>query len=442
MTLAERLLAILNLRRTPPEKPAELRAWGSAAAAGVRVDEDVALTYSAVWACVRVISETIAALPWHLYEKGRNRREEIDANTNTVAWLLHYQANPEMSAMVWRETTLAHALLWGNAYSEIERDGAGRPTWLWLLSPDRVQVVRDAGGETLYKYQPEYGDARAVPARDMLHLRGLGWNGLVGYSVVRMAAESIGLGLGQQRAAASIFGNSVNPSGVLEAEHAVKQEQLEALRDAWRKAYRGPGKAGETIVLPLGLKYKPVTMPLADAQFLESRQFQVDDICRWFRVPPHKVASLGRATWSNIEHQSIEFVTDTLMPWVARLETEANQKLLGRNQQGRLYTRINLQGLLRGDANSRFQAYAIGRQWGWLSANDIRRLEDMDPIPDGDQYLVPVNMTLADRMDEEIDARVEPPEPPAPPAAVAPEPESKSEEKPQPKARARKRKAA
>lgn len=374
--------------------------------AGIRVNEANALTYSAVWACVKVISESTAALGWKVFavRDDGSKEHQVRSPANE---LLQRRPNPEQTPYVWREQMLAHALLWGNAYSEIERDGAGRPVGLWPITPDRVRLVRLPDMTLWYEVRaPEgFGAGPAlVPSRDMLHFRGLGYDGLTGYSVVRLAALSMSVGVAAERFGASFFGNGAHVSGVLKHPGKPSEEARKNLRESWERAYQGVGKAMRTALLWEGMDWQQIGVPPEDAQFLQTRQFQVVEIARWFRVPPHKIADLERATFSNIEEQSIAFVTDTIVPWATRLEQEADAKLLVRPRQ---FTRINLNALLRGNTESRFKAYAGARQWGWLSVNDIRRLEDMDPIGEqGDIYLSPLNM--ADAQNVAGDASGEP----------------------------------
>jgi len=396
------------------------RAWISPRQAGVHVDEDVALTHAAVWSCVRVISESIAALPWHCHQRTASGNEVIN---NDLDYLLHTQANGELSAFSWRETALANALLWGNAYAEIERAQGGQPMALWPIAPDKIHPDRTADGALWYVINGQ----PTLRHEQVYHLKGLGFDGLSGYSVVRHAARSVGIGIALDMMAAGTFANGLNPSLVIKntGGREMSPDALDALYKQMADRFGGPGKAMKALYLGTGLEAQAITMPLDDAQFLESRKFQVSEIARWFRVPPHKLADLERATFSNIEHQALEFVSDTLLPWVRRLETEAEIKLIGRNNRysGRLYTKINLAGLLRGDMKARYDSYAVGRQWGWLSANDVRELEDLNRIPGGDDYLAPMNMVPADMLRELNDT----PAPPAPdPLDVPPEDRARS----------------
>lgn len=358
-------------------------------ASGQHVDEEAALRYSAVWACVRVISETMATLPWQVFQRTKNGRKEMESD---VAWMLQVQPNAEMSPFVFKELLTRRALLCGNAYAEIERDGGGRPVALWPICSERVYPKRDDNGEIVYYVRDiDQGDVELGP-NDIFHLKGPGGDGLVGYSVIRMAAESIGLGMAMQQFGANFFGNGAHVGGALFHPKSLSDTARKNLEQSVQRSTSGRSSLSLR-VFEEGMKYERIGIPPEDAQFLESRNAQVRDVCRWYRVPPHKVADLADAKWANIEFQAIDFVTDAIVPWACRMEQEANGKFFGRNNRGTMYTKMNLAGLLRGDMKARFDSYAVGRQWGWLSPNDVRQLEDLNPIPNGDIYLVPANMT-------------------------------------------------
>lgn len=382
--------------RVRPERPSgERTIIFRRTRAGESVDEDLALRYAAVWACVNVIAKSIAILPWTTYQRTATGRRELPESG--VSWLLHTQPNPEMGPYQFKHMLMTHVLTWGNAYCEIERDNAGRPLWLWPVTPDRVVPDRNDAGEIVYLIRNGQAGPTQIAAENMMHVRGMGFDGIVGYSPIRMAAETIGAGLAMEKFGASFFGNGANMGGVLVHPQKLSQAARENLEKSLRER-AGASNALSWLVTEEGMKPERIGIPPDEAQFLETRQHTVLDICRWFGVPPHKVASLDRATWSNIEHQGIEFVTDTIQPWVTQLEEEANLKLFGRINRGRVYTKFNLGALLRGDMKSRYEAYAIGSQWGWLSANDIRSLEEMNPVKNGSMYLVPSNMMTRDQM--------------------------------------------
>lgn len=369
--------------------------------AGVPVTTETALQIAAVFACVRYIAETIGALPWGVYlKKTGGGRDEL---RSSPLWrLLHARPNPEMSAMAFRETLIAWALTWGNGYAEIERDVVGRPVALWPISPDRVAIKRTEGGTLYYEVNNQTGPKVDIPAEDVYHLHGLGYDGIAGYSVVSLAARSLGTGIASDQFLNSFFGNSTIVGGVLEHPEKLSPEAYERIKESWEARHGGPAAAWRPAILEEGMKWQSIGMPLKDAEFLATRKFTVTEIARWFRVPPHKIADLERATYSNIEHQSIEVVTDTILPWAVRLEQEADFKLIGSRNQGTLFTKINLKGLLRGDAKSRAEFYKVMREMGVFSVNDIRELEDLNPIgPDGDKRVMQMQYTTLERIGEE-----------------------------------------
>lgn len=387
---------------------------GAPTHSGITVDEHTALNLSIVWACIRAISEDVAKLPLKVYRKGDDDSRS-PLPDHDVARIFNVEPNPEMTAIAMRETLLAHCLGWGNGYAEIEWYNNGRPRHLWPLEPHRVTPERTPGGELVYVYRGDRGSPKRLPASDVFHVAGLGYDGVVGYSVVAKARESMGLALAAERFGASFFRNSARASGVLKTPNRLTEKAHTNIRSSWREHHQGSENAGSIPILEEGLEFQSMSIAPEDAQFLETRQFQVPEICRWFRMKPHKVADLSRATYSNIEHESLNYVVDTLMGWMVRIEQEIRRKLLTRNE-GRVYAEHLVAGLLRGDLKSRYEAYAIARQWGWKSANDILRLENENPLPDGqgDIYLVPSNMTTPELM-------LNPPEPPPPAAPTDPE---------------------
>jgi HK97 family phage portal protein len=380
--------------------------------AGVRVTEGTALTLGAVWACRRVIGEDLAKLPWGVFKKtgtGRTAQPE-----HPVEWLLHTQANPECDALAWRDTILGHALLWGNGFSEIERDAAGRPHWLWLLTPDRVEPARTAGGRLVYDVANAREPNTVLDAADVFHLRGPGFDSLVGYSMVRFAARCIGLGISLEEEAANFNANDSTPGGVLESPRRLTDNAAKNLRESWQGKHGGPHKRRTVAILEEGVTWKQTGLPPEDSQLIQSRQATPAEICRWFRVPPHKIADLLRATFSNIEDQEISYVGDALVPWARRLETEADLKLFGPINRGTLFTRLNFHQQLRGNSAARVAYYMPLLDRGVFCLNEVRDMEGLNPIgPDGDKRFVALNMQLLEDAGEE---------PPAPPAPKAPPP--------------------
>ena len=358
---------------------------------GERVDEKSAMQIATVYACVRVIAETIASLPLHVYEGSDAGSSK--ATKHPLYRLIHDEPNPEMTSFVWRETMLTHLLLWGNSYSQIIRNGRGQVVGLYPLLPDYMEVDRDSRGKLTYKYTNSEGISTWLRPEEVLHIPGLGFDGIIGYSPVAMEKNAIGLGISAEEYGSKFFSNGARPSGILTHPNTVKDPA--ALRASWNAAYGGASNASRVAVLEEGMTFAPLSMPNNEAQFLETRRFQVEEICRIYRVPPHMVGDLSRATFSNIEHSSIDFAVHTIRPWLVRIEQAMNRALFPDREKGRFYVQFNLDGLMRGDYKSRMEGYAIARQNGWMSANDIRELENQNPIPaedGGDAYLCNGNM--------------------------------------------------
>ena len=362
------------------------RAWS-----GKSVTERTAMQTTAVYACVRIISETVASLPLHVYEYTDSGKERVF--THPLYRLLHDIPNPEMNSFVMREVMMSHLLLWGNSYSQIIRNGKGEVTALYPLMPEKMRIDRGADGRIYYTYNSDKQGTFVFRKDEVFHVVGLGFDGLVGYSPIAMAKNAIGLSIAAEEYGSSFFSNSGTPSGVLEHPGVLKEP--EKVRDAWNDAYGGSSNAHKVAVLEEGMKFSPISINPHEAQFLETRKFQVNEICRIFRVPPHMIADLEKSSFNNIEQQSLDFVTNTIRPWLVRIEQSIFQQLLTEEEQQKYFVKFNVDGLLRGDFKSRMSGYAVGRQNGWYSANDIRELEDMNKIPaeeGGDRYLCNGNM--------------------------------------------------
>lgn len=369
--------------------------------AGKDVNEENAINFSAVYACVRIIAESIASLPLHIYQRLPNGGKQR-APEHPLYELLHDQPNPEMTSFTFREVMMGHLLLWGNAFAEIEWDlSTGKVRALWPIPPDRVQVYRDPQTLALqYRVTlPVTNEQKVLQEYQVLHIPGFGFNGVVGLSPIAVARQAIGLGLAAEEFGARFFGNGAQLNGVLEHPGQLSETAQENLRKSFEANYSGLSKSHRLMILEEGMKYTRIGIPPEDAQFLETRKFQVTEIARIFRVPPHMLADLERATFSNIEHQSIEFVVHTIRPWLVRWEQAIKWKLFLPSERKSFFAEFAVDGLLRGDIQSRYQAYAIGRQNGWLSADDIREMENMNPLPDGQGqiYLVNGNMIPADQ---------------------------------------------
>lgn len=367
--------------------------------AGKNVNERSAMQMTAVYSCVRILAEAVAGLPLHLcrYKEDGGKERAID---NNLYHLLHDEPNKEMSSFIFRETLMTHLLLWGNAYAQIIRNGKGEVVALYPLMPNKMQVDRDENGELYYIYTRSSDEAKTMEGvtvyltpRDVLHIPGLGFDGLVGYSPIAMAKNAIGLAIATEEYGAKFFANGAAPSGVLEHPGTIKDPSR--LRENWNSTFGGSANSGKVAVLEEGMKYTPISISPEQVQFLETRKFQIDEIARIFRVPPHMVGDLEKSSFSNIEQQSLEFVKYTLDPWVIRWEQSLSRALLNEDEKRKYFFKFNLEGLLRGDYESRMSGYAVARQNGWMSANDIRELENMDKIPaedGGDLYLINGNM--------------------------------------------------
>lgn len=368
---------------------------------GKPVNERTAMQTTAVYACVRILAEAVASLPLHVYEYQDDGGKKL-VHDHPLYYLLHDEPNPEMTSFVFRETLMSHLLIWGNAYAQIIRDGAGRVLGLYPLLPDKMDVQRDDRGNIYYVYSrnsdenpmfKEYRDIR-LKAEDVLHIPGLGFDGLIGYSPIAMAKNAVGMTLACEEYGASFFANGANPGGVLEHPGVLKDPSK--VRESWNSVYRGVNNAHKIAVLEEGMKYQQIGIPPEEAQFLETRKFQINEIARLYRIPPHMVGDLDKSSFSNIEQQSLEFVKYTLDPWVIRWEQSLQRSLLLPGEKGKYFIKLNVDGLLRGDYQSRMNGYAVGRQNGWFSANDIREMENMNPIPDeqgGNLYLINGAMT-------------------------------------------------
>ncbi len=372
-------------------------------AAGVSVTPGTALQCTAVYACVRILAETVASLPLHVYRRLPDDGKER-APDHPLYGVLHDTANPEMTSFMLRETMMGHLLLWGNAYAELELTPGGQVVALWPWRPDRVRMER-VNGQLWYVVRlPEWlGNVDlGVPAWRMLHVRGLSTNGLNGLSPIAMARQAIGLSLATEEFGARFFSNGARPSVVLQHPKQLSDEAYKNIQRSWESRHQGLERAHRVGILEEGMTLQQLGIPPEDAQFLETRRFQLNEICRIYRVPPHMVGDLERATFSNIEHQAIEFVIHTVRPWLVRWEQELMRALFTAPEREKYFAEFLVDGLLRGDTQSRYASYATARQNGWMSANDIRRLENQNPIPGGDVYLVPLNMIPADMVGENM----------------------------------------
>ena len=378
------LQSLFHSRDKPKDQTAgsAFRFYFGHTTSGKAVTERSAMQITAVYACVRVLAEAVAGLPLHLFRlKGNAGKEK--ATDSSLYFLLHDEPNPEMTSFIFRETLMCHLLLWGNAYAQIIRNGKGEVVALYPLMANKMTVDRDENGTLYYEYQVSKSDAptlkngrvRLFPS-EVLHIPGLGFDGLVGYSPIAMAKNALGMAMATEEYGAAFFKNGANPSGILSMPGVVKDP--EKIRQSWEQGFGGSQNSNKVAILEEGMTYTPISISPEAAQFLETRKFQIDEIARIFRVPPHMIGDLEHATFSNIEHQSLEFMTYTLRPWLVRFEESMQRSLLLPEQKKDYLISFKVDGILRGDYDSRMRGYATGIQNGIFSVNDVRRLEDMD----------------------------------------------------------------
>lgn len=392
------LLSSLLERRVHPANPDDFLInlfGGGESASGRSVSDTTALQSTAVLACVRVLSETIASLPLIMYRRlPRGKQRDPGHPLHRV---LHDSPNPELTSFEFREAMMGWLGIRGNAYASIVWNGAGDVAELWPLPATLVRVERMDNGKLIYFVQTR--DAGEVPVRqaDMLHIRALSSEGVLGYSPITMAREAIGLSLAAEEYGGRFFSNNAAPRGFLETPHKLGDDGRKRLREGWEAAHGGLEKSHRVAVLEEGMKWAAVGLSQEDAQFIQTRKFQVTEIARVYRMPPHMIGDLERATFSNVEQQAIDFVVHTIRPWLVRWEQAYHRALFTERDRGSHFAEHLVDGLLRGDAAARHATYALGRTWGYYSANDVRALENRNPIEGGDVYLVPMNMVPAPR---------------------------------------------
>jgi HK97 family phage portal protein len=359
------------------------------AGAGVTVNENTAMRFSAVFASIRVIAETRGSLPIHVFERKKSGKRAL-VSQHPVSIALSTQPNDDMTPMVWSETCTAHVLSWGNSPCEIVWGDRGELVSLIPRHPSLVTPYRNSNGELMFEVKPESQERpRNLDRSQMIWVPGLGGNGIVGWSPIRLAAESIGIGLGQDQMAAAYFGNKAKPGLVVTAPGSIEDTAYARLKNELDTQYQG-SNAFRALLLENGLTAAPLTIPMNEAQFLESREFQGEEIaCRWYRLPPHVVGFLRRATFSNIESQDLYFEKHTMRPWLIRFEQEMNRKLFSRNEWGRFYVKHNVDALLRADIKTRYEAYKSAILAGWKNRNEIRDMEDLNPVDGLDDYPLP-----------------------------------------------------
>ena len=384
---------------------------------GSSVSQLSAMQLSIVWACIKILAEDISSLPIFLYKRRKDGGKD-KATDDPRNYLLHDAPNPEMSAMSFRESYAYHLLAWGNAYAEQQKTRTGKTVALWLIAPNRVQPFRDLEKNIAYQVTitgdnlQRPAETINLPKSQILHTPALGFNGIIGYSPIAWAREAIGMGMSLEEFGQNYFSNGIHPSVVVSHPSVLKEPKH--LRESLQETYGGLGKTHRLLLLEEGMKVEKLGIPNDEAQFLETRRYQNIEIgTRIYRVPPYMYGEMDKTAFANVEQQSLDYVGKTLRPWLVRLEQAYNINLLSPAEQGTYFFKHDVDGpdgLLRGALNERYSAYSIGRQWGWLSADDVREMENKNPLPDGQgkAYLTPLNMVPAgEKADETNDDKGE-----------------------------------
>ncbi len=373
----------------------------SASKSGIHVTPESAMGFIAVYAAVRLLSESVAQLPCNLYRRTDKKGNRDKATDHSLFDKLRHAPNDWMTAFDYHEYQQGALGLRGNSYNRVMRSGSGEIDAIIPLDPSQVIVRVDSNRMPVFDLleQNEFN----VPYSKMHHIAAFKTNAYVGLSPIQAGREGIGLALATEQHASEIFSNGTNLKGTLERDWVqgakpLGKEQVDALKAQWNKLYRGLGASDDIAVLQDGFKFKSISMSNEDAQLLASRAHSINEVARLYNIPPHMIQSLDKATFSNIESQALQYVMYSLMPWVKRHEAAMMRDLLTQEERKDYYIEFNVSGLLRGDMATRFNSYAQGRQWGWLSVNDIRRLENLPPLSKdqgGDIYLQPMNMVDA-----------------------------------------------
>lgn len=385
---------------TNPSEELENIFSGTRVNSGVKVDEKTALRQTAVYICVKILAESVAQLPLNLYRENGDSKEMV--TDHPLYKLLHTRPHPALTSFEWREMMQGHLSLRGNAYSQIVRNGLNDPIMLVPLHPDRIRISAGRDNDLLYEHNPKEGPAKVYREYEILHLRGLSDNGCIGYNPIELFAETIGLNIAEVRHAATLFGNSARPGGILKTDKVLDDQKHERLKKSWQAAHGGVNKSNKTAILESGVEWQSVQMTNEDSQFLESREFTGEDIVtRIYRIPAHKAGFMRRATYSNIESQSREFLSDTLLPWLIRWEMRINQSLLTEEEQeSGYYLAFKLEGLLRANQKERYESYAKAFENGFMNRNEIRSFENLNPIDGGDKYYIKSNLVPIDDLED------------------------------------------
>ena len=377
---------------------------------GIDVTEEESLSSTAVWSAVTQLSQSIASLPLHLYKR-LNPSGKSKYTSHPLYNILHLEPNPEMTALAFREANAGQVLMTGTSFAEIERDNMNRIRGLWPLLSSRMELLRMDNGELVYRYNLSDGTHKNFAKEMILRISGFSHSGLLGYQPIKKNTEAIGLALALQEYFARFFGNGATPPAALEHPGKLSQEAQDRLRKNWNTLYQGLSNAQRVGILEEGMTLKTFGVSPEDAQAIDARKFQIDEVCRVFNMPPHMLKSLDKATYSNIEEQGLEFVIYTLRPWLVRFEQTYSTQLLNEKERKRYFFEHNVSGLLRGDIEKRYAAYVQAISNGLMNADEVRELENMNPQADGqgEKYYVPLNWIPKEDAGEEMPAR-EPPE--------------------------------
>lgn len=390
----------------PPSSAGNPGSWllaalggGTRSGSGIYVTPETALGFIAVYACVKLLAESVAQLPCNLYRRIGEEGNRERANDHPVHDLIRNTPNGWQHAFQYHEYMQGSLGLRGNAYAFVERNSAGEVTAIIPQDPAKVDVK--VGSDRRPVFDLHESAETNVPFSKMHHIAAFSTNGYVGMSPIAAGREALGLAMATEKHAGVVFANGTHIKGVLERPYingmkALDDSQIKTVKDRWRELYSGLDKSGEVAVLQDGIQFKSISMSNEDAQLLASRVHGVGEVARLYNIPPHMIQLLDKATFSNIEHQGLQFVIYTLLPWLRRHESAMMRDFLTREERrAGHYIEFNVSSLLRGDLQTRYTAYAQGRQWGWLSVNDVRRLENLPPVKGGDVYLQPLNMVAA-----------------------------------------------
>ncbi|MCD6433707.1 MAG: phage portal protein [Sulfurimonas sp.] len=370
--------------------------FSTRSASGVKVSVKTALEHTPVWSCVNILSESIGSLPLSVYktEKKDKKTIKVKDHNHSLYNILQDEPNSEMMSFTFFQLVMLHLLLRGNFYAQIIRNNAGIVTGLYPLDNEKMEVVRLESGVIAYVYNHSKSGRLGLDAKEVIHFLGMSLDGIIGMSPISYNRHTIGASIAMETYGSTLFKNGATPSGVVSGSGVKKMsdEAFKRFKESFKDAYQGMMNAGKPLFLEDGFEFKPVSISNKDGQYLESRRFTKEDIAAIFRVPSHMINILDKATFSNIEHQSMQFVVDAIRPWAVRIEKEIKRKCFSAKEKKTYYVKFNLGALLRGDTKSRYEGYESAITKGcWMSRNEARELEDLNPIDGLDEMIVPLN---------------------------------------------------